>query len=177
MGVWRGGGRRSWPGPGALRDASWLRGGQRGDDFQGSYYFLGSLGRNGNSLATVLLRRAVEIIVPGERVRAAPDDTPTRRSGRPVEGAGIHHNPTPGPADQKFLFGQVGGTVAWVVRPSCWGTIGLPLVALLYVRHKDIPKIVPWSTVTFRTKLDQGAELVAWAAGVLHAAAAVARSR
>ena len=33
----------------------------------------------------------------------ALDDSPTKRSEPRVEGAGIHHNPTPGPAAQKFL--------------------------------------------------------------------------
>jgi hypothetical protein len=38
------------------------------------------------------------VIVPDGRWLFALDDTPTKRYGRRVEGAGIHHNPTPGPA-------------------------------------------------------------------------------
>ena len=60
----------------------------------------------------------------------AIDDTPTKRCGPRVEGAGIHHNPTPGPADQKFLYGHVWVTLSWVVRHTLWGTIGLPLLAM-----------------------------------------------
>src|SRR5882724_11507517 len=66
--------------------ASWLRGGQLGGDFRGYYFFLGSLGRKVKSLATVLLRIAVDVIEPSERVLAALDDTPTKRYGRQVEG-------------------------------------------------------------------------------------------
>src|ERR1700752_3962264 len=55
--------------------ASWLRGGGLGDDFRRYYYFLGSLGRNAKYVAFVLLRRAVDVIQPGERVLAALDDT------------------------------------------------------------------------------------------------------
>jgi hypothetical protein len=147
--------------------ASWLRGGQLGDDFKGYYYFLGSLGRKVNSLATALLRIAVQVIEPGERLLLALDDTPTKRYGPQVEGAGIHHNPTPGPADHKFLYGHVWVTLSWVVRHTLWGTIGLPLLAMLYVRHKDLQKIVPWYKIKFQTKLEQGAALVEWAANVL----------
>ena len=108
--------------------ASWLRGGELGDDFRLYYYFLGSLGRNVKSVASVLFRIAVRKIVPGDRLLLALDDTPTKRYGPHVEGAGIHHNPTPGPAEQTFLYGHVWVTLSWVVRhdgggPSvcrCW---------------------------------------------------------
>jgi hypothetical protein len=147
--------------------ASWLRGGQLGGDFKNYYYFLGSLGRNVKSLGGVLLRIAVQVIEPGERLLLALDDTATKRYGPHVEGAGIHHNPTPGPADHKFMYGHVWVTLSWVVRHGFWGTIGLPLLAMLYVRHKDLKKIVPWYKVKFQTKLQQGAALVEWAAQTL----------
>src|SRR5438132_12349180 len=78
--------------------ASWLRGGRLGGDFKAYYYFLGSLGRNVKSVAAQLFRRAIQVVEPGERLLLAIDDTPTKRYGRHVEGAGIHHNRTPGPA-------------------------------------------------------------------------------
>jgi hypothetical protein len=46
----------------------------------------------------------------------AIDDTPTKRAGPMVEGAGIHHNPTPGPADQKFLYGHVWVTISVTIH-------------------------------------------------------------
>jgi hypothetical protein len=147
--------------------ARWLRGGELGKDFRLYYYFLGSLGRNVNSVAAVLFRIAVRVLVPGDRLVLALDDTPTKRYGPLVEGAGIHHNPTPGPAGQKFLYGHVWVTLSWVVRHGWWGTIGLPLVALLYVRQKDIRKIAPWYKIRFQTKLEQAADLVEWAVQTL----------
>jgi hypothetical protein len=143
---------------------SWLRASAIGKGFQRYYYLLASLGRKTEYVASLLLRRAVTIVPPGERLLLALDDTPTKRYGPHVEGAGIHHNPTPGPADQKFLYGHIWVTLAWVVRHPLWGAIGLPLRALLYVRHKDIGKLVPWYRVSFQTKLQQAATLVAWAA-------------
>ena len=76
----------------------------------------------------------------------------------------LHHNPTPGPAQQKFLYGHLWVTLAWVVRHPQWGTIGLPLRALLYVRQKQIAFLHLLYGVTFQTKLEMGAELVTWAA-------------
>ena len=51
----------------------------------------------------------------------APDDTPTKRYGPCVEGAGVHHNPTPGPAGQTFVYGHVWVTLAWVARTPAVG--------------------------------------------------------
>jgi hypothetical protein len=147
--------------------ASWVRAGQLSADYKNYYYFLGSLGRHVRSLATELLRIAVQVIVPGERLLLALDDTATKRYGPHVEGAGIHHNATPGPADQKFMYGHVWVTLSLVVRHSLWGTIGLPLLAMLYVRSKDLLNIVAWYQVEFQTKLQQGAALVEWAVQTL----------
>lgn len=149
-------------GQGRQTVASWLRGGELGHDFRAYYYFLGSLGRNVKSLARVLLRIAIDVVAPGERLVFALDDTPTKRYGPRVEGAGIHHNPTPGPADQKFLYGHVWVTLSWVVRHAAWGTIGLPLLAMLYVRRANLASIAPWYKIKFQTKLEQAAELVEW---------------
>ena len=148
--------------------ASWLRGNQLGSDFRAYYYFLGSLGRKVKSVALVLLLLAIRIVVPGERLLFAIDDSPTKRYGPRVEGAGIHHNPTPGPAGQKFLYGHVWVTLSWVVRHAWWGTIGLPLLACLYVRQDDLKSLVPWYKVKFQTKLEQAAGMVVWLAQTLH---------
>lgn len=68
------------------------------------------------------------------------DDSPTKRYGPHVEGAGIHHNPTPGPADAKFLYGHVWVTLAWLARHRAWATIAVPVFAKLYIRVKDLIK-------------------------------------
>jgi hypothetical protein len=143
--------------------ASWLRAAGVGKEFKRYYYFLGSLGRELNWVAVRLLRIACQRLQPQGRILLALDDTPTKRYGPWVEGAGIHHNPTPGPADMKFLYGHVWVTLAWIVRHPHWGVIGLPLLAKLYIRAKDVAKLVPWYRWKFQTKLEQAAELVEWA--------------
>ena len=128
------------------------------------YYFLGALGRKTRFVASLLLRRVADVVAPGERILLGLDDTPTKRYGPHVEGAGIHHNPSPGPAGQKFLYGHVWVTIAWLACHPRWGTIGLPLRALLYVRARDIGRLTTLYGVGFRTKLQMAAELVTWAA-------------
>ena len=144
--------------------AAWLRAAGLGQDYKRYYYFLGALGRKTGFVASLLLRRVADVVAPGERILLGLDDTPTKRYGPHVEGAGIHHNPSPGPADQKFLYGHIWVTIAWLACHPRWGTIGLPLRALLYVRAKDVGRLTTLYGVGFRTKLQMAAELVAWAA-------------
>lgn len=149
--------------------SSWLRAGGLSQHYQDYYAFLASLGHHVESLAAVLLRIALEVILPKGRLLFALDDTPSKRYGPKVEGAGIHHNPTPGPAGAKFVYGHVWVTLAWLVRHPRWHTIGLPLLARLYVRQKDLvaQRLPLRRQVTFRTKLVLAAELLAWAASWL----------
>jgi hypothetical protein len=146
--------------------SSWLRAAELSKDYQDYYYFVCSLGRNVKSLAAVLLQIALQVVNPQGRLLFAIDDTPSKRYGPKVEGAGVHHNPTPGPAGAKFVYGHVWVTLAWVVRHPLWHTIGLPLLARLYVRRKDIDaQCLPLlRKVRFQTKLVQAAELITWAA-------------
>ena len=46
------------------------------------------------------------------------------------------------------------------MRHPLFGSPGLPLLARLYVRKVDIPKLPPEADVTFRTKLQQAAEML-----------------
>jgi hypothetical protein len=154
---------------GRLTVSSWLRGGELSDDYQGYYYFLGSLGRKVKSVAGLLLQSVLRVVDPGERFLFAIDDTPTKRYGPHVEGAGIHHNPTPGPAEQKYVYGHVWVTLSLVVRHTLWGTIGLPLLAFLYVRQVSLPSVASYG-VKFQTKLEQAAVLVEWVAAWLRRA-------
>jgi hypothetical protein len=133
---------------------SWLRAVGISDDYADYYYFLQPVGRRVSQIAARLLQLLLKQIVTSERVLFAIDDSPTKRYGPHVQGAGIHHNPTPGPADQAYLYGHIWVTISLVVRHPLWNTIGLPLIGLLYVRAKDICKIPPKHQWTFQTKLD-----------------------
>lgn len=162
MGLLFAGGRRTV--------SSWLRAAGVSDDFQDYYYFIAALGRKTDVLAERLLVVLLARLPVSDRLLVALDDSPTRRFGPKVEGADIHHNPTPGPADAKYLYGHIWVTLSLVVRHTLWGTIGLPLLARLYVRRKTIGQIPQQYNWIFQTKLEQGAELVEWLAGLLKGA-------
>jgi hypothetical protein len=90
------------------------------------------------------------------------DDSPTSRYGRHVEGAGVHHNPTPGPADGEWLYGHNWVALAWLATHPVWGVIALPLRSMLYVREVDVPKLAEKYDWEFRTKHQLGVELLTW---------------
>jgi hypothetical protein len=144
--------------------ASWLRAAGVTDDWKAYYYFISGVGRKSEYIARRLLRLLLRSLPTGPVLLFALDDTPTARYGPKVEGAGIHHNPTPGPADSPYVYGHIWVTLALIVRHRLWGTIGLPLLAKLYIRLKDIGKLPRYYRWPFATKLQQAAELIRWAA-------------
>jgi hypothetical protein len=80
-----------------------------------------------------------------------------------VQGAGIHRNPTTTPDGAKFIYGHLWVTICAVVRHKLWATVGLPFLAKMYVRAKDIVKLPTENLIGFQDKLQQAAELVKWA--------------
>jgi len=142
---------------------TWIRAACVQEDFPAFYYFLGSLARHAWLPASHLLRHLLRHLSVEGPILLALDDTPTERYGPKVQGAGIHHNPSPGPADAPYLYGHVWVSLTVVVVHPQWGPVSLPVRALLYVRKKDIkvPQHYHW---TFRTKLELAAELLRWAA-------------
>ena len=122
---------------------SWFRAAGVADAFRPAYQALWAAGRRSHALAYRLLGCALlplMRLVPGDHLLFAIDDTPTARYGPCVQGAGVHHNPSPGPAGEKFVYGHLGVTLAWLVRHPLWHTLSLPIRALLYVRAKDVPE-------------------------------------
>jgi hypothetical protein len=144
--------------------ASWFRAGEIGGEFRRAYQAIGSAGRQAPALACTVLVDVENspVVADDERIVFALDDTPSKRYGPKVEGAGLHHNPTPGPAQQEFVYGHSWVTLARLASHPEHGTIALPVRAELYVRAKDVaclPKERGWQ---FCTKLAQAAELVHW---------------
>lgn len=144
--------------------ASWLRATGVTDGWKAYYYFISSVGRKSEWIADRLFGLLLKDLPTGSRLLCGLDDSPTKRYGPQVEGAGLHHNPTPGPADSRYVYGHIWVTLALVLRHRLWGTIGLPLLAKLYIRAKDIDKLPRGYRWPFQTKLQQAAELIRWAA-------------
>lgn len=147
---------------------TWLRAAGVSDDYQDYYYFLASLGRKSESVATQLVALLLRTLPLPKRVLLVIDDSPTKRYGPKVEGADVHHNPTPGPAGQPFLYGHVWVTISLSLRHPQWGPLALPLRAMLYVRQQTlatIPQSRGWPR--FATKLQLAARLVEWSHALL----------
>lgn len=148
--------------------AAWIRAAGLSDDYRDYYYFLQSLGHRWQPLGRRLFLLVLDQVLKDQpRVVVALDDSPTKRYGPKVQGAGIHHDPTPGPAGHPFCYGHIWVTLAVIARHPLWGTIGLPIWSWLYVREKDLAKIPAQHRWTFQTKLEQAFDLVLLAAEAL----------
>ena len=143
---------------------SWFRAAGITERYKAFYYFVGSIGQKTQIIATVLFEIMIKLIYKNQnRVLMAIDDSPTKRYGPKVVGAGIHRNPTVGPDGAKFVYGHIWVTLSALARHKLWGTIGLPLLARMYVRVNDIKSVPRAYKVVFQNKLTQAAELVKWA--------------
>jgi hypothetical protein len=143
---------------------TWIRAAGLSDRFQSCYIAVAAAGKKADSIAARLVIEAVKPLIKGAgRLTIALDDTPTKRYGPHVQGAGIHHNPTPGPAGSPYVYGHVFVVLALLVTHPAWGVVALPLLARLYVRKKDLPGIDPKHRPEFRTKLELAIELLRWA--------------
>src|SRR5258707_1037602 len=68
---------------------TWLRAVGISDDFADYYYFLQPLGRKSKHLAQRLWMMLLVRLITGPRVLLAVDDSPTKRYGPQVQGAGL----------------------------------------------------------------------------------------
>lgn len=141
---------------------SWFRAAGITTEFRCAYHAIYAVGRRADSLAVTAWQTARPCLAGARRLRVAVDDTPSARYGPCVEGAGVHHNPTPGPAGAKFVYGHLWVSLAVLARHPRWGTVALPLRADLYVRQQDLPTLPPEYRWNFQTKLELGAAQLRW---------------
>jgi hypothetical protein len=140
---------------------SWFRAAGITNEFRHAYTVVWACGREAEGIAIRLLP-TVDPLLAGQRLVLAIDDTPTARTGPCIEGAGLHHNPTPGPAGEKFVYGHSWVTLAALAKHPQRGTIALPLVNKLYVRDQDLAKLDKDRQFPFRTKLQLASEELHW---------------
>jgi hypothetical protein len=150
----------------------WFESGGVKDDWDRFYDLLVSVGQHASALMLPLVARLVRRFDPGPTGfwKLALDDSPTQRYGRHVEGANVHHNPTPGPAQQSWLYGHNWVCLAFLLTHGLWGVLPLPVLSLLYVRREDVAELRQkhgkWQ---FRTKHELALELVRKVVGLLRA--------
>jgi len=147
---------------------AWIRAAGLGEQFRPCYTTVAAAGRRAEDVAVRPIHEVLKPLLAGRnRLVLALDDTPTARHGSHVQGAGVHHNPTPGPAGSPFVYGHVWVVLGLLVAHPLWGMIALPLLARLYVRKKDLPAIDKKHRPQFATKLELAVGLVRWAKGWL----------
>ena len=143
---------------------TWIRAAGLSDEYRSCYTTVAAAGVRSDRVAARLAVDVVRTLVTDTpRLVLALDDTPTPRHGPHVQAAGVHHNPTPGPAGGPFVYGHVWVVLGVLASHPVWGTVALPLLARLYVRAKDVGGIPANRRPTFRTKLALAVELVTWA--------------
>src|SRR4051812_39548098 len=131
---------------------SWIRAAGLSSEFRPCYTAVSAAGKRTDLIAAHLAHEVVRpLVADAERLTLALDDTPTERYGRHVQGAGVHHNPTPGPAGGPFVFGHVWVVLGLLAAHPAWGLVALPLLARLYIREKSLGGIDIRHRPTFRT--------------------------
>ena len=141
---------------------SWFRAGGTSADFRQNYVTVCAVGRQVDHIAHTVVTDVVRPLLKGKRLLLGIDDTPTQRYGPEVEGAGIHHHPSAGPAGEKHLYGHIWVVLSVLGKHPDWGAISLPLQAQLYIRAIDVPKLPPERARPFQTKLELAMEQLLW---------------
>jgi hypothetical protein len=142
------------------------------DDWDRFYDCLISIGRQHRWLGFVVLLMVLKVTKPelSGRLVLAIDDSPTQRYGKHVEGAGVHHNPTPGPTGSKWLYGHNWVSLCVLVTHPMWGVIALPILSLMYVRAVNIAPLAEKYDWKFHTKHELALDLVLWLVAHVRAA-------
>lgn len=95
---------------------TWIRAAKLSGHYQRCYVAVAAAGKRADRIARRLLTEVVRpLLKDAKRLTLALDNTPTKRYGPHVQGAGVHHNPTPGPAGSPFVYGHVFVVLALLV--------------------------------------------------------------
>ena len=151
---------------------SWLRAAGISTDFDDYYYFLASVGRNIEPIATQVVFAglanvaAAGAIVVGHRRLADKAIWPACRRGRYSSQSRRQGLPI-----NLICMATCGLRSRWRCDIPQWGALALPLRAMLYVRKKTMPCIPRkrrWPR--FATKLQLAARLIEWIVPILKTA-------
>jgi hypothetical protein len=141
----------------------WIQAAGLSEDYRNIFYHMPGIGRKSkeifDEMLQCLLEHLEEVLAGAASIRIVLDDTPTKRYGRQVEGAGHHHNPTPGKTDATLCFGHSWVVAALVLTHPLFGETSFPIAAELYLRQKEIDKLKAKYNRIFRTKMAIAVEM------------------
>ena len=146
----------------------WIQAAGLSGQYRRCYATGAAVGHRTERAATRLL---LELLKP--LVTAAPrrvlglDDTPAERYRPKVQGVGVHHNPTPGPAGGPFVCGHVWVVLGLLVAHPLGGSRGLALVGPAVHPPEEPRDHRSEARPAFATTLEMAVELVRWAHGWL----------
>jgi hypothetical protein len=125
---------------------------------------MSNIGRNMPALfdemLNIILTQLADVIATASSIRIVLDDTPTKRYGRKIEGAGYHYNPIPGKTNATKCYGHRWVVAALVVTHPLFGEVSFPIDAALYLRQKEIAKLEAKYNRKFKKKTELVVEIV-----------------
>jgi len=143
---------------------TWIQAAHISDEYRQAFYHMPNIGRKTPDLFDTILDSILETLAPvlaaSSYIRIVLDDSPTKRYGKKVEGAGTHHNPTPGKTDATLCYGHSWVVAALVITHPLFGDIFFPIAAELYLRQKEIDKLKKKYNRTFQTKTAMAAAII-----------------
>ena len=142
----------------------WIQAAQISDHYRQAFYHMDNIGVNHQKLSdeilTIITTQLANIIAKAKTIRLVFDDTPTKRYGRKIEGAGYHYNPTPGKTNATKCFGHSWVVAALVITHPFFGEVSFPIAAELYLRQKEIDKLEAKYGRKFKKKTELVVEIV-----------------
>ena len=142
----------------------WIQAAGLSEQYRNIFYHMPSIGCKSLELFDEMLQCIIEqlgdVLETATYLRLILDDTPTKRYGSQVEGAGHHHNPTPGKTDAKLCFGHSWVVATLVIAHPLFGEISFPIGAELYLRQKEIAKLKAKYDRSFKTKMTIAVEML-----------------
>jgi len=112
------------------------------------------------NMLDIIIEKLAAILETASYIRMTLDDSPTKRYGKKIEGAGYHHNPTPGKTDATLCYGHSWGVAALVVAHPLFGEISFPIAAELYLRQKEIDRLKDKYDRKFQTKTEMAVAMI-----------------
>ena len=142
----------------------WIQAATLSEKYRNIFYHMPDIGCNSQKLfdenITIITEQLRDVLETATSIKIVLDDTPTKRYGPNVEGAGYHHNPTPGKTDAKLCFGHSWVVATLVVTHPLFGEVSFPIAAELYLRQKEVDKLKAKYDRQFKTKMIIAVEMI-----------------